>query len=171
MLLFSSFEFIVKLFNIFSRREYPLDWTNYYIVFTLKANFGAFCHISFSNFLFKILEKIIYSRLEWWFERSCLLLSTQFKFCRGRSIINNLIFIISEIKFSFARDAYIDAIFLNIRGAFDNVVPDLLIAILKQYHLLGKIIYFIRFVVFDRKITSFLNGEIVESRVARRGLL
>lgn len=75
----------------------------------------------------------------------------------------------STIKWNLFNSASTTAIFLDIRGAYDNVLSDVLINILKSIGISGKSLKFI-YNLTHRRILHFRYGDIDEYRQVYRGL-
>ncbi|XP_020296949.1 uncharacterized protein LOC109861632 [Pseudomyrmex gracilis] len=73
------------------------------------------------------MERMISCRLSWWLEWHGLLPGTQFGFCRQKSCVDNLTLLYGEILGAFQEDSAVAAAFLDIQGAYDNVLSDILL--------------------------------------------
>lgn len=125
----------------------------------MKSGLDNFAPISLANVLFKVFEKIIYYRLNWWCGRLDVVQGMQFGFCRGRSADDSLAVLSSEIRLVFGRRMRLGALFLDIKGAFDNVNPILLGEILTQMDLHKKIIRFIDYATQAGNFLVILVGN------------
>lgn len=94
----------------------------------------------------------------------------QFGFRRGKSVDDSLAILSTEIRLAFTRISKLGAIFLDIKGAFDNVNPVLLIEILNQLDLPQKIVKFIHSVISDRYLSGYMAGDFVGREKATCGL-
>ena len=93
-----SKNYLLTLYNeILQSQTFPVEWTNYLIFFIPKSDSTKFRPISLAPCLLKILEKMIYFRLNWWLERKQLLAKSQFGFRREKSCTDNLSVFCSEI--------------------------------------------------------------------------
>lgn len=62
------------------------------------------------------------------------------------------------------------AVFLDIRGAFDNVVPAILLEILARLGVPVKVIRFVDFMVSRRRVEGYWESKQLGTRVAIKGL-
>lgn len=83
--------------------------------------------------ILKLCEKMLNYRLSYWMESNKLFAPNQFGFRKGKSCADNLSIITSEIQKSFYKGESLAALFLDVKGAFDGVIPDLLINDLIEY--------------------------------------
>lgn len=163
--------FILKLFNkIFNLNNFLPLWKEYFVIFIPKAGSGKFRPISLANTLFKIFEKITYYRLSWWCKCRSLIPEFQFRFCRAKSVDDSLAILFTEIRLAFTRISKLGTIFLDIKGAFDNVNPILLIEILNQLGLRSKIVRFIHSVISERYLSGYIDGNFIDRKKANCGL-
>lgn len=70
----------------------------------------------------------------------------------------------------FLDDVKTGAIFLDIKGAFDNVVPSTLFVMLDLLGIPTKITSFLRAIITTRRVTSYCGGRSLGVRLANRGL-
>lgn len=103
--------------------------------------------ISLSNSLFKLFEKIIYKRLEWWAQNTGVLPNIQFGFRRARSTSDNIAILNADILAALESKQICAAVFVDIKVAFDSVDPIVLINKLRLLGLPSKIADFIGFLV------------------------
>lgn len=81
-----------------------------------KAMKGKFRPISLTSCLLKSLEKLISVRLVWWLKSSGILPESQNGFRRGRSCMDNLRNLTTEIITSFVSGETTACLFLDIEG-------------------------------------------------------
>lgn len=164
-------ESLLRIFNkIFNHGSFPDSWSNYFTIFIPKPGTNKFRPIALANTLFKVFEKIIFYRLNWWCERVHVVPDFQLGFRRGRSVDDSLSVLSSEIRLAFKRGIRLGALFLDIKGAFDNVNPEILRDILGQVGLSPKLIRFIYFVTANRHLSGYMGGECLGEGTATRGL-
>ncbi|XP_034938092.1 uncharacterized protein [Chelonus insularis] len=119
---------LLRLFNeIFSTGSFPDEWRRYRIFFISKGDGKGVRPISLASCVLKVLERMINNRLSWWLEYNDLLPSSQFGFRRGKSCIDNLAILTSEILSAFEDTESVVAAFIDIKSAYDNVLADVLI--------------------------------------------
>lgn len=162
---------LLKIFNkIFNCYSYPAAWSNYYMIFIPKENSEKYRPISLSNVFLRIFEKIIYYRINWWSERLGIVPDFQFGFRRAKSTDDSLAILISEIGIAYQKNQKLGALFLDVKGAFDNVNPRILEEILTQLSLPNKIKQFIKFITYNRRIFGYLRGEALGTKYSNKGL-
>jgi len=92
-----------------------------------KPNNAGVRPISLLPCFLKIMERLVYSRLQWFIESRHILPDVQLGFRPDRSCIDNLVILSSDVHKGFINNSSTIAIFLDIKGAFDNVIPNILI--------------------------------------------
>lgn len=83
----------------------------------------------------KWFEGIIKIRLEWYLEGRDELDSCQSGFRRGKSTTDNILALWSEVQVAFHSGSFVPSIFLDIKGAFDNVNIDILFSLLSELNI------------------------------------
>ncbi|XP_018375583.1 PREDICTED: uncharacterized protein LOC108769220 [Trachymyrmex cornetzi] len=117
-------EFLLDLFNrILKEGIVPNSWKTSLVIFIPKSNNEGLRPISLLSCVTKIFEKIIYFRLQWLVESQALLPQEQMGFRHNRSCSDSLVTLTNNIQASFLDGEAVVAAFLNIKGAFDNVLP------------------------------------------------
>jgi len=117
----------------------------------------------------KILEKMIYRRLAWIVETQFLLPEFQAGFRTSRSCMDNLITLTNRIHWGFMRRMSTIAVFLDIAGAFDNVILSNLIKDLREIGFPVKTCKFIENLLIERKIYSIHNGILQPPLISHKG--
>lgn len=130
-----------RVFNgLWHRGAFLPSWQNYYMVFIPKPDKDDFRPISLASSIAKVFEKVMQVRLEWWAERYGHIPVYQSSFRRGRTGLDNLSILTSDIRGAMISGFVLGAVFLDIRGAFDNVVPAILLEILARLGLPVKVL-------------------------------
>lgn len=159
----TTLELIVLAFNFFLRNNIiPDQWREFKIVPILKPNkpvddFISFRPIALSNCFRKVFERIITNRLYFYLEKSRLWPSSQFGFRKGHGTINNVVLLSTDILIAFNTNKVLDAAFLDLNSAYDNIRPDILTACLKSYSLPVKLIQIIYSLITERRISVSNN--------------
>ena len=83
--------------------------------------------------LTKTFERMIKTRLEWYFEYRSLLPSTQFGFRRGIGTIDALSQLVTDVQCTLSHNNYLACLFVDIKGAYDSVDLNLLETKLTEY--------------------------------------
>ena len=145
--------FLLDILNdFFSSGVFPNQWNEFLIAFIPKANSNKARPIALASCLLKLLEKLIIHRLTWYLENNELLSKYQFGFRKGKSCIDNLAILINCIQKAFYENNSLAALFLDIKGAFDNVVPDLLLKDLAELKLPKEYLTFFESLIKKRKL-------------------
>lgn len=165
-------KYIIFFFNyMFTKITYPAMWREYFVVFIPKpGRKNAYRPISLAINIFKIMEKLICRRLEWWVENNKLLSPHQFGFRRGLSCIDNLTMLVSHIKIANNSREITGAVFLDVEGAFDNVDPNTLLTMLPYFRIPTPVIAFLEAAITSRKLDAYVSGQYIQSRSSCRGL-
>lgn len=163
--------FLLKMFNrIFNHGNIPESWKSYNMIFIPKPGSDTYRPISLANCIFKLFEKIIFYRLKWWIERHKCLPLTQFGFRKAKSCIDNVTILHCDISEGLSYSKYTGALFLDIKGVFDNVVPEVLIRLLEVSGIPPKISKLIRKFIITRKVKGYMGGRSLGVRLAGRGV-
>lgn len=99
--------------------------------------------------------------------------SFQFGFRRRLTCTDNIASLISNIKVANNKKQVTGVIFLDIEGAFDNVILPLLPLLLKMLQTMGfpnKIVNFIDSVISTRHLSSYMSSSFIQSRSTNIGL-
>lgn len=102
-----------------------------FIIPILKPNkdpsdYKSYRPIALSPVLTKIAERLIKNRLEWFLESNNLLAKSQYGFRKGKSTMDSLSIVTTDIRLSFSRNESVLGAFLDITAAYDNVQLPLL---------------------------------------------
>lgn len=161
---------LLRIFNhIFNFGAFPAEWKQYYMCFLPKpGKKHEMRPISLANNLAKLFEKLIQYRFEWWIENNKLLSNFQYGFRRSSSCTDNLVYFTGCILRAFAERQHLGAVFIDIKGAFDNVDPNKLTNILVQCGVPPKIMRFLKHMIDCRLVEGFYNGNSMGTRTATR---
>jgi len=120
-------EFLLNLFNRFLEEGTIFSW-KISLIFILKANNSGFRPILHLSYTLKIFEKIVYLRLQWLVELQVILPQEQMDFRSNKSCTDSLVILTNNIHTSFLANEVVAAAFLDITGAFDNVLPEVVLS-------------------------------------------
>ncbi|XP_024869352.1 uncharacterized protein LOC112453041 [Temnothorax curvispinosus] len=118
----------------------------------------------------KLMERLVNERLIWWAEKKKKLHPMQNGFRRGRSCIENLVKITSDIKTALLSEEYVLAAFLDVASAYDNVVFHILKAKLRKMDCPDRIFKFINTWLDEREVKYIINNRETLKRISRCGL-
>ena len=157
---------VARLFTAMITLGYtPEIWRLAKVIFIPKSgkddyqDARAFRPISLTSFFLKALERIIYWHLEEGLLREFPLHRNQHAFRKGHSTETAVTDLLDEVESVVLRGKQALGVFLDIKGAFDNVTPDLVVKELKArgvgYHLGEWLAAYLR----GRSATAELHGS------------
>jgi len=142
---------LLQIFNsILSEGAFLPQWKQSLITLIPKAGSNKVRPISLLSCYLKIMEKMIYTRLQWFIESRHILSDFQFGFRPDRSCLDSLAVLFSDIHSGFVKGKITTAAFLDIKGAFDNVIPNILIQDLKNIGIPARLRRFVSNLVGER---------------------
>ncbi|GBM39890.1 hypothetical protein AVEN_14871-1, partial [Araneus ventricosus] len=111
--------------RIWNEHYFPASWQRALIIPILKpdkdpSNPSNYRPIALTSCLCKLLEKMINHRLLYFLEVNNLLHSSQSGFRKGRSTLDNLLALETDIRLSFLQRKHLVAIFFDIEKAYDH---------------------------------------------------
>ena len=118
----------------------------------------------------KVLEIIIADKIQHYLLHNNLWPEHQKGFKEGSGTIHSLVTLITDIQIAMIKNEKIEAIFLDIQKAYDNVDITILIQNLKEYKLPDKLLFFLYKLLTDRRVT-ISHTEVKEYRSADIGLV
>ena len=147
---------LLKFYNYLWREHcFPPEWMHSYIIPILKPGKPACSPLSYrpiqlTSCLCKVLERIIARRLMWYVESKQLLSTYQCAFRKGRSAVDHVVRLESEIRRGFFFHKYTLAVFLDFKSAYNLVSP--LALLWKMYSLgfRGRLLYFLQSYLGER---------------------
>ncbi len=95
----------------------------------------SFCPITLTSFVFKTLERVVLNHLEDVYNIHSRLNINQHAFHKGSSCNSALLDMVDKIESSILCDQYALGIFLDIKGAYDNLSVDASIQGMQAKHL------------------------------------
>lgn len=128
--------------------------------------------ISLISCLCKTFHLILGKRLEWFVEKNSLLDTHTTGFRRGQSCLDCLARLVTHIQIGFSKNVSTVACFLDIDGAYNNVLIDRLVNILDEWRIGKSICNYIWNFLTERylKITDECDSNKVISRCTSKGL-
>ena len=118
---------LLKSFNyIWESGDYPEDWKKYAVIPIIKPGktsneASSYRPISLASCLLKTFERIVNNRLVWWIESNRIISTTQYGGRKGRSTIDSVSSLVTDIQTGFSTNQHTMAFFLDIKGAYDNI--------------------------------------------------
>ncbi|XP_063635068.1 uncharacterized protein LOC134805772 [Cydia splendana] len=129
----------------FMSGEVPEYWKSQVVIPILKSGkdprqASFYRPIALSAIIGKIFEHLVKHRLEWLVESKGILANTQFGFRKGRSTLDSLTILTSDIRLALSKKQQLVGCFLDISSAYDNVQLPLLRAKLLQLSIPARIV-------------------------------
>ena len=115
-----------------------------------KDRFSNYRPISILPFLSKILEKIVYNRLEYYFDSNETISNCQFGFRKNMSTYMPILLVQDKITEAFEAGKVVCGIYLDLRKAFDTVNVNILLQKLYMYGIRGQTHMMIKSYLQDR---------------------
>lgn len=162
---------ITNIYNKFLKQGIiPSSWSDYIVSLIPKPGGIGYRPIAMSNGFLKILEKIINNRLTWWSEKERILPQNFLGFRTNKSCNDNIGLLVTDINSGYLRNKYISVLFLDIAGAYDNVVPSILINDLIELDIPYNIVCLIKNLMQYRKLHVEFKGSMIKQLETGRGL-
>lgn len=171
-----SLSYYLKLVNeVIATGEIPLSWRTQVVIPILKptkpsCDPKSFRPIALSPILCKLAEHLVKNRLEWFIESNQLLSNSQFGFRKGKSTIDSISILTSDIHIAFSKNKIVLAAFLDIHSAYDNVNVSNLIKKMKDLNVPEILTKFVNFMLSERHIHLDLPDGTRLTRVLGKGL-
>lgn len=154
-------EFLLDIFNrFFQEGVIPRSWKTSLIIFIPKPNNSGLRPISLLYCVLKTFEKIVYFRLQWLVELQAALHKEQMGFRPNRSCSDSLVSLTNYIRTSFLTNEVVAAAFLDISGAFDNVLPEAVMLELRRIGAPARIRKFVENTITHRTVHFVEEGHL-----------
>lgn len=149
---------LLDIFNeMFTNNVYPDSWRETYVHFVEKPNRKGYRPLALMSCTCKLFELMISNRVRWWVEHYELLPVAQTGFRKGLSCADNLTCFKLDIEEALNNNEQVMAVFLDVSNAFNDVRSDILLDKLADIGCSPKILKFIKFLTYERKIYSEIN--------------
>lgn len=146
-------ECLLHIYNeILETGSFPAEWKRFGVFFIPKKDSNKFRPISLAQCTLKTMERMVKNRLYRWLEKEHILPNSQHGFRNDRSCIDNLAILISDINLEWYERRDTCAVFLDIKGAFDNVLGDILIEKLIKIKVPIPMVKFIANLISEREV-------------------
>ncbi|XP_063974369.1 uncharacterized protein LOC135161040 [Diachasmimorpha longicaudata] len=167
---------LLDIFNsLLNSGPFPDSWRKFLVFLLPKNTPDKFRPIALASCTLKHLEKLIANRLMWWLETEQVLPNNQFGFRKLRSCADNLSILSTEILTGFASKQFTPCVFIDIKGAFDNVNPLTLYNDLARIGIPQKLADFVYVLLALRQLyfvsPDELNGPYPMDKGAGQGLV
>ncbi|XP_055524853.1 uncharacterized protein LOC129718269 [Wyeomyia smithii] len=160
--------YLLKFYNrIWTEQVFPNEWRHFILIPILKPSkdpslISSYSPISLTSCLCKLLERIVNKRLTWYIESNKILSDYQFGFRRGRSTIDSLTILESDIQSAFLRKQHTYAIFFDLEKVYDLTWRRQILNKLKTIGNDGNILGFVNNFLQNRKF-QVLQGNTFSS--------
>lgn len=152
--------------------QLPSQWKLHFVTPVFKSgnksDVSNYRPISLLCIASKILEKLIFNRIMFFIYP--LISSDQYGFLKGRSSVHKLLSSISLIVDSLDNNQSLDAIFLDIRKAFDSVSHQGLISKLQSFGFVGESLAWFKGYLNSRLHCVRLDGQVSGALPVRSGV-
>lgn len=164
-----------NLNKVWQTNAIPQSWKDFIIIPILKPDkdpkkASSYRPISLSSCILKTFERMIKNRLEWWLESQNKLPDYQFGFRKGKSTIDCLLELTTDIHTALTAGQKTIALFLDIAKAYDTVPLNILYHKMKDMDFPINYIDRIVNLITNRIISLKISNKIVTSRTAQVGL-
>lgn len=172
----TTLNYLLSVVNlIFDSGKIPSSWKTQIIVPILKPqkdpNSGlSYRPIALSSSLVKITEHMVKRRLDWYVENEKILPSSQFGFRKRKGTIESVSILTSDIQLALADKETLVGVCLDVCGAFDNVLLDVLLRKLLKIGIPRKLASFIINLLLTRKIQIQVPDSPPLERIVNKGL-
>lgn len=142
--------------------KFPSDWKVGKLVILLKGGkppdeVGSYRPITLLSVLGKLAEKVIVRKIRRWMGGKGVVNEKQYGFMPGKGTADALHKLKRIVKGS--TKTYVAGVFVDVKGAFDNAWPPLVLSVLKEFECPGNIYKLIRDYLEGRKIKV---GKVME---------
>lgn len=160
--------------NLWKKGQVPPDWKLQYVVPILKPHkdansVDAYRPISLTSCFAKCFETMLKNRLEWFVERNLLIPEFQFGFRKGKSTMFNLACLIGDIKNNFLSSKGTLAVFLDVKGAFDNIDHEYLFKSLSNLGFPGPVLKWLFNFLNGRRLSVKFRNKLYGTRFSYKG--
>uniref|UniRef100_L7M0K7 Putative tick transposon n=1 Tax=Rhipicephalus pulchellus TaxID=72859 RepID=L7M0K7_RHIPC len=159
-------ERLLSLYNLsWASATVPAHWKTSKIVALLKPGKSprdmlSYRPVALASCVGKLMEQMVLLRLEWFLEKQRVYPDVMTGFRNGRSSIDSVIDLITTVEHQKRRHRLTAAVFLDIKGAFDNVLHDAILNALEDYGIGGRMHQWIASYLQDRTIfMSTADGD------------
>ena len=146
----------------------PDSWRNAKVIFLPKPGKDdytsprSFRPITLSSVMLKIMERVVHRELEDSSFRSTPLHASQHAFRVGRSTDTALSQLVDTVEEAFSRKEYALGVFLDIQGAFDNVIPARVIEGLARRGVPPKHVAWYKHYLYGRRMSTEYKGVSIQ---------
>lgn len=154
---------LLEIFNAsWTGGNIPPDWKAACVVPILKPgksplDLKSYRPIALTSCVGKCMERLVLSRIEWLLETKSIYPATMTGFRQGRSSIDNVVDLVTHVDDQKLRGKITIAVFLDVRGAFDNIKHSAVLRGLKTIGIGGRCYAWIADYLHNRTIYMRTN--------------
>ena len=158
--------FLLDLLNyIFSEGTLPEDWKLAYVIPILKKDKDpldpkSYRPISLTSCICKLFERILSRRLVWFLKNNDCLHMLQSGFQKGKSTLDPLTSVVTEIHDAFVQNKLLISIFFDLKNAYDKCWPQLILMELHNLGLRGKLPIIISDYLLNRRFQVRVGNKL-----------
>lgn len=151
-------QLLLQIFNESWRAgSVPQEWKMAVVVPILKPgksphDIDSFRPIALTSCVAKTMERMIHSRLSWYFETTGYFPEALAGFRQGRSSIDNVIDVVSSVQQAQSEGKLTAAVFLDVMKAYDSVLHSAVVATLQESGVGARMTAWIRDFLSDRTL-------------------
>ena len=139
---------------MYTTGKYPKEWNESFLHFIKKPNTNSMRPICLTSCVSKLFETLLKNKFQFWLEKENILPNSQSGFRKGQSTSDNLTNLLFTAEESFSTKKDLHTAFLDVIGAFDNVIIEILLEKLASIGCPTRFINFIKFLTFERTIIT-----------------
>lgn len=153
----------------------PAAWKSSRLVPLLKPgksplDVASYRPIALASCLGKVMERMVLTRLEWYLEQYEIYPDAMAGFRRGRSSIDNVIDLVSSVQHEKSLRRLSAAMFLDVKGAYDNVTHRAILDALGDVGLGGLVFRWIYSYLKDRSFFVQTEDGVTSQHYTYRGV-
>ena len=161
--------------NFWCSADFPDSWHQQLLLPILKPgkppeSAASYRPIALASIIYKLFERLIKPRLEWWMEANNLLDPQQYGFRKGSSTSDALGLLSATVALATAQGQYAAALFVDIAGAYPSVRPALLLQRLHEAGAPPRILNCLRSALLHQELHAVHQGQRIGPRFSDSGL-
>ena len=171
-----SKQYLLDFYNrMWNEGSFPTDWKTSIILPILKTgkeqtNPKNYRPISLTSNICKLLEKLVNNRLIWFLEKTLKLSPQQFGFRPGRSTVDPIAALTTDILNGFKERKTTTAVFFDFEKAFDTISRHTIMENLKEMGITGNMLKFIHNYLKNRYIKVKIGNILSEKHITTAGV-
>ena len=169
-------QYLLDLYNkMWNENSFPNDWKSSIILPILKpgkepTNPKNYRPISLTSCICKLFESMVNNRLMWYLEGSKKLSSHQYGFRQGRTTIDPIAALTTDILNGYKDGKTTTAVFFDFEKAFDTISRNTIVNNLYQMGVHGRMLNFIFNYLRERSIKVRIGNTLSRSRTTLSGI-